>query len=68
MIHLPDNLVGFYQTGSTAETGDIGKTGDKSLSSKLDPIEHGPLNYIAGYVVSKLFQASKKRLEKRMRS
>ena len=31
------------------------------MSSKLDPIERGPLNYIAGYVVSKLFQASKKK-------
>ena len=66
MIHLPDNLVGFYhtetnETESTEETGGIGETGDKSLSSKLDPIERGPLNYIAGYVVSKLFQASKKK-------
>ena len=65
MIHLPDNLVGFYhtetnKTESTEETGGIGETGDKSLSSKLYPIERGPLNYIAGYVVSKLFQASKK--------
>ena len=66
MIHLPDNFVGFYhtetnETESTEETGGIGETGDKSLSSKLDPIERGPLNYIAGYVVSKLFQACKKK-------
>ena len=58
MIHLTNNLVGFYhtettETGSTAKTRGIGETGDKSLSSKLDPIERGPLNYIAGYVVSK---------------
>ena len=60
VIHLPDSLVGFYhpetnETESTEETGGVGETGDKSLSSKLDPIERGPLNYIAGYVVSKLF-------------
>lgn len=44
MIHLPDSLVGFYHTAtneteSTGETGGIGETGDKSLSSKLDPID-----------------------------
>ena len=63
MIHLPDNLVGFYDTAtneteSTGETGGIGETGDKSLSSKLDPIDPS-WNYIAGYVVSKLKQAKK---------
>ena len=28
---------------------------------KLDPSEHGPLSYIAGYIVSKLYQIVRKR-------
>ena len=31
----------------------------QNLYIKLDPSEHGPLSYIAGYIVSKLYQKSK---------
>ena len=50
MIHLQENLVGFQRTESneTRSKGDIGETGYKSLFTKLDTNERGPLNYIAG--------------------
>jgi hypothetical protein len=53
MIHIPDNLVGFCN---------VGLVGEKTLESadyEIQPSEHGPLSYIAGYVVSKLNKASK---------
>lgn len=38
---------------------------DETLLTKLDPIERGPLTYVARYVVLKQI---KERLEKRMRN
>ena len=53
MIHIPDHLVGLCN---------VGLVGEKTLESadyEIQPSEHGPLSYIAGYVVSKLNKASK---------
>ncbi len=58
MIETPDHLVGHFKvcqerelakTKPTISTGDI----------RLDPSERGPLSYVAGYIVSKLYQKSK---------
>ena len=57
MIHVPDHLVGFYHTSSKEHTGET----ESSKIKKLDPAERGPLAYVAGYVVSKLFQKSKRK-------
>ena len=57
MIHIPDHLVGFYHTSSREHTGET----EASKIKKLDPAERGPLAYVAGYVVSKLFQKSKRK-------
>ena len=57
MIHVPDHLVGFYRTSSKEHTGET----ESSKIKKLDPAERGPLAYVAGYVVSKLFQKSKRK-------
>ena len=57
MIHIPDHLVGFYHTISKTHSGET----EASTIKKLDPAERGPLAYVAGYVVSKLFQKSKRK-------
>jgi hypothetical protein len=59
MIHVPDHLVGFYNINrrrQRAETSD-----DCGSNDHLDQAEYGPLTYIAGYVVSKLFQQNKRK-------
>ena len=58
MIELPDHLVGHYKLGEERERL---KTEPTTATSdiKLDPKETGPLSYVAGYVVSKLFQKSR---------
>ena len=56
MIHIPDHLVGFVNVNrmrcSSAET--------ETNSEKIESSEHGPLEYIAGYVVQKLCKACRK--------
>ena len=59
MIHMPDHLVGFYHTSRKKHAGET----EASEIKKLDPAECGPLAYVAGYVVSKLFQKSKRKSE-----
>ncbi|CAB4037698.1 Hypothetical predicted protein [Paramuricea clavata] len=57
MIHIPDHLVGFCN---------VGLVGEKTLESadyEIQPSAHGPLSYIAGYVMSKLNKASKGKSE-----
>ena len=59
MIHIPDHLVAFCN---------VGLVGEKTLETadhKIQPSEHGPLSYIAGYVVSKLNKASKVKSQKK---
>ena len=60
MIHIPDHLVGFYNVGQTRN-----KEETTSKPIELDPAERGPLSYVAGYVVSKLFQTSRRKTDKR---
>jgi hypothetical protein len=53
MIQLPDFLVGFFNTSN------IGQTQVKEDSPHaLDQAETGPLSYIAGYIISKLYQTN----------
>jgi hypothetical protein len=64
MIHLPDHLVGFYHKnkGQTTQTAvsEEDTTSHLTSISGIDPAERGPLTYLAGYVVAKLFQTSKR--------
>jgi len=64
MINIPDHLVGFYNTNrgrtdrlETAQTSEASRPNTQSL----DKAERGPLSYVAGYEVSKLFQANKRK-------
>ena len=64
MIHIPEHLVGFYNInrGRTDRT-ETAQTSEalQSNTQSLDKAERGPLSYVAGYVVSKLFQTSKRK-------
>lgn len=64
MIHIPDHLVSFYNInrGRTdrVETAQTYQASQPNIQS-LDQAERGPLSYVAGYVVSKLFQTSKRK-------
>ena len=64
MIHLPDHLVGFYHKnkGQTTQTvvSEEDTTSQMTSISGINPAERGPLTYVAGYVVAKLFQTSKR--------
>ena len=51
MIQIPDLLVGFYKRGNVKEKLPDIKPIEKS--------EFGPLSYIAGYVISKMYRKSK---------
>ena len=64
MIHIPDHLVGFYNINrgrtdriEAAQTSEASQPNTQSV----DKAERGPLSYVAGYVVSKLFQTSKRK-------
>lgn len=57
MIHLPDHLVGFYNVDQTRQAQE---TTVESVV-QIDPAERGPLSYIGGYVISKLFQINKRK-------
>jgi uncharacterized C2H2 Zn-finger protein len=53
MIQLPDFLVGFFNTSN------IGQTQVKEdTPHALDQAETGPLSYIAGYIISKLYRTN----------
>ena len=64
MIHLPDYLVGFYHKNKSQTTQTVGSEDSASQLSSgdggINPAERGPLTYVAGYIVAKLFQTSKK--------
>ena len=57
MIEIPDRLAAFFK-----QNRDEART-TTACDLKLDPSEHGPLSYIAGYIVSKLYQKSRKKQE-----
>ena len=51
MIHIPDLVVGFYKRGNVKE---------KLLVIKpIEQSEFGPLSYVAGYIIAKMFRKSK---------
>ena len=54
MIEIPDRLVGFFKIEARAKP-----TMTTTSDLKLDPSERGPLSYIAGYIVSKLYQKTR---------
>ena len=59
MTHIPEHLIGFYNTRQVNEEA-------SSLNTKptqIDPAERGPLSYVAGYVIGKLFQLSRRKKE-----
>ena len=57
MIHLPDDLVGFYNVSQTEDTST--STPVAAQAMQINPSERGPLSYIGGYVVLKLFKNNK---------
>ena len=60
MIHLPEHLIGFYNTShETTGTGEGSST--PKAKPQLDSVERGPLSYVAGYVISKLYQLNRKK-------
>jgi hypothetical protein len=61
MIEIPDRLVGFFKVCQTREEARFKPATAMKSDIKLDPSEHGPLSYIAGYIVSKLYQKVRKR-------
>ena len=56
-IHIPERLVGFYNTNTSSE----GSSSKASTLTQLEPAERGPSLYVAGYVISKLFQLNKRK-------
>ena len=56
MIQLPNFLVRLYNTAYRNEPSTMSAT-----SPQLNPTEHEPLSYIAGYIVSKLHQTNRKK-------
>ena len=53
MIHLPERLIHFYNSSKT-----LAESMPKE-QAQLDPAEYGPLIYVAGYVIAKLYQLSR---------
>ena len=51
MIHIPDLVVGFYKRGNVKEKLPVIKPIEQS--------EFGPLSYVAGYIIAKMFRKSK---------
>ncbi len=49
MIEIPDRLAGFFKISQTREGSAEPTTALNEL--KLNPSEHGPLSYIAGYII-----------------
>ena len=58
MVHLPERLIKFYQTSQTSDTS-ISKE-----QAHLNPAEYGPLTYVAGYVIAKLYQVTRNKKTK----
>ena len=51
MIHIPDLVVGFYKRGNVQEKLPVIKPIEQS--------EFGPLSYVAGYIIAKMYRKSK---------
>lgn len=62
MIEIPDRLVGFFKISQSRENATKQTYWDADMeadTTQLHPCERGPLSYIAGYIVSKLYQTSR---------
>jgi hypothetical protein len=60
MIEIPDHLAGFFKVCHHHEKAGAKPTGTTTTSDlKLDPSECGPPSYVAGYIVSKLYQKTR---------
>ena len=62
MIEIPDHLVGHYKVCRERELAKTKPTCAGNL--KIDPKERGPLSYIAGHIVSKLYQKARTKKNK----
>lgn len=56
MIELPDPLARFFKVCQNREEARTKPTTTAASDLKLDPSERGPLSYVTGYIVSKLYQ------------
>lgn len=59
MIEIPDRLVGFFKVCQHREKAGAKPTETNTSDIKLDTSERGPLSYVAGYIVSKLYQKTR---------
>lgn len=60
MIEIPDRLAAFFKLCQNREQAGTTSMPTTAYNLKLDPSERGPLSYIAGYIVSKLYQKFRK--------
>ena len=64
MIEIPDHLVGFYKISQVQEDAKKNPISTNSSSTKTIEIslhKRGPFSYIAGCIISKLYQTSRSR-------
>ena len=61
MIEIPDRLVGFSKVCQNREEAITKPTTTSTVNLKIDQSELGPLSYVAGYIVSKLYQKYRNR-------
>ena len=59
MIHIPDHLVSFNNISRS--NASVTTSVDTIDCQEIEACEIGPLSYIAGYVVRRLMNASKKK-------
>ena len=62
---ISDHLVGFFKIAQFREgaKNNLTKTSSSATDFELDPSEQGPLSYITGYIVSKIYQKSRSKRE-----
>lgn len=63
MIEIPDRLVVFFKEARSRKEADKATTSVPTTSNpiELDQSERGPLSYIAGYIISKIYQTFRNR-------
>ena len=63
MIHIPDHLVSFHNLNERRNASVTTTVNASEECEKIEACERGPLSYIAGYVVKRLTNSSKKKTE-----
>ena len=63
MIHIPDHLVSFHNLNERKNASVTTTVNASEECEKIEACERGPLSYIAGYVVKRLTNSSKKKTE-----